>query len=515
MTDTRQTGAGRSEWIGLSVLALASLVYAMDLTVLHLAVPSISADLDPTSSQLLWAIDIYGFMVAGLLITMGALGDRIGRRRLLMIGAAMFAAGSVAAALASSIEMLIVTRAVLGVAGATLAPSTLALIFNMFTDVRQRTVAIGVWAASFSAGAAVGPLAGGILLERFWWGSVFLMAVPVMALLLVVGPRVLPEFRDPDGGRFDPVGVIVSMVAVLGTIYGLKRAAEGELGATGVGAIVLGLLAARAFWHRLRTSTNPLLEAELFKNPAFTAALASNLLAVFIPAGFFLFIAQHFQLVLDFSPFESGLLSLPWALGFAVGAIAASRLVHRIPPGGLIAWAFVIAAGGLIGMAHAATSDGPLPLVIASVVTSLALSPIVTVTTELVVGSVPAEKAGAASGMSETGAELGGALGIAVLGAIGAAVYRRGLLSRLPEGLETDLAAPVLETLGAAVEFSAQVPGGLGLALARAAREAFIAGFELAGRVGAGILLGAAVVAGLLLRGVGPQQPGGEMLGGG
>src|ERR687892_158589 len=218
--------AGHREWIGLAVIALPCLLYAMDLTVLHLAVPRLSADLQPTSAQLLWIIDIYGFLVAGWLITMGTLGDRIGRRRLLLIGAAAFGAASVLAALSTSPEMLIAARALLGVAGATLAPSTLSLIFNMFQDDQQRTVAIGIWITSFSVGAAIGPLVGGVLLESFHWGSVFLLAVPVMALLLAIGPRLLPEYKDPDPGRLDLASAALSLFAVLAVIYGIKAVAR-------------------------------------------------------------------------------------------------------------------------------------------------------------------------------------------------------------------------------------------------------------------------------------------------
>src|SRR5215216_3791493 len=198
MTLSRHPMATRREWIGLAVIALPCLLYAMDLTVLTLAVPSLTADLHPSATELLWIVDIYGFLVAGCLITMGTLGDRIGRRRLLLTGAAAFGAASVLAAFSTSPEMLIASRAILGIAGATLAPSTLSLIRSMFHNPHQRTVAIGIWIASFSAGAAIGPLVGGVLLERFWWGSVFLLAVPVMALLLAVGPRLLPEHKDPD-----------------------------------------------------------------------------------------------------------------------------------------------------------------------------------------------------------------------------------------------------------------------------------------------------------------------------
>jgi MFS transporter, DHA2 family, multidrug resistance protein len=193
MTAVTAPKAGRREWLGLAVIALPCLLYSMDLTVLNLAVPRISADLRPTSAQLLWIVDIYGFVLAGLLITMGTLGDRIGRRRLLLIGAAAFGVGSVLAAFSPTAEMLIATRALLGLAGATLAPSTLSLIRNMFLDQQQRTVAISVWVSSYSVGAAIGPFVGGLLLEHFWWGSVFLIGVPVMVVLLVLGPVLLPE----------------------------------------------------------------------------------------------------------------------------------------------------------------------------------------------------------------------------------------------------------------------------------------------------------------------------------
>jgi MFS transporter, DHA2 family, multidrug resistance protein len=224
--------AGRREWVGLAVLALSALLYVMDLTVLHLAVPAISADLQPTSAQLLWIIDIYGFLIAGSLITMGTLGDRIGRRRLLLIGAAAFGVGSLLAAFSPTAELLIVSRALLGIAGATLAPSTLSLIFHMFPDPRQRQVAIGFWIGAFSAGSAIGPVLGGVMLELFWWGSVFLLALPVMVALLVLGPRVLPEYRDPEAGRLDLVSAAMSVLAVLAVIYGLKEIAQDGLGSS-------------------------------------------------------------------------------------------------------------------------------------------------------------------------------------------------------------------------------------------------------------------------------------------
>src|ERR687891_867594 len=234
--------ATRREWIGLAVLLLAALVYAMDLTVLNLAIPRISAELGPTSAQLLWIIDIYGFLVAGLLITMGTLGDRIGRRKLLLGGAVGFALASVLAALSTSSEMLIAARAVLGIAGATIAPSTLSLIFTMFLDQKQRSTAIGLWIAAYSAGGAIGPVIGGVLLEFFWWGSVFLIGVPVMALLLILGPRTLPEYRDPNAGRLDLASAAMSLLAILSVVYGLKQIAQDGISLVPVLAILAGVV---------------------------------------------------------------------------------------------------------------------------------------------------------------------------------------------------------------------------------------------------------------------------------
>src|ERR671923_323794 len=298
--------AGRCEWIGLAVLALACVVYAMDLTVLHLAVPQLSEDLEPTSSELLWITDIYGFLIAGLLITMGTLGDRIGRRRLLLIGAAGFGAASVVAAFSTSAEMLIAARAVLGVAAATLAPSTLSLIRNMFHDPAQRTVAIGLWVTSYSVGAAIGPLVGGLLLESFWWGSVFLLAVPVMVLLLVVGPRLLPEFRDPRPGRLDLASAALSLVSVLAVIYGVKRMAEDGFGPHSALSIAAGLVVGVVFLYRQGKLSDPMIDLRLFRVPSFSASLAANGLALFAVFGVDLFIAQYLQLVLGVGPFEAG-----------------------------------------------------------------------------------------------------------------------------------------------------------------------------------------------------------------
>src|SRR6266496_108395 len=403
--------AGRREWTGLAVLALACLLYAMDLTVLHLAVPSLSADLRPSSAQLLWIIDIYGFMVAGFLVTMGSLGDRIGRRRLLLLGAAAFGAVSVVVALSTSPEMLIGARALLGIAGAILAPSTLSLIFSMFQDPRQRTTAIAIWITSFSAGGAIGPVLGGVLLEHFWWGSVFLLAVPVMALLLVLGPRVLPEFRAEDAGRLDLASVAMLLLAVLAVVFGLKETAQSGISWLPVTSMLAGLVVAVVFVRRQLTLADPMIDLGLFRIGAFNASLATNLLGIFIATGYFLFVAQYLQLVLGLSPLRAGLWSLPSAGGFMVGSNLAPRVLRHLRPAYVIGAGLGVAAVGLGVLTQvgrfAGGSDDLAILAAASLVVSLGLAPVVTATTDLIVGSAPRERAGAASGISETGTELG------------------------------------------------------------------------------------------------------------
>ncbi|MGH2618372.1 MAG: MFS transporter, partial [Thermomicrobiales bacterium] len=415
--------AGRREWIGLAVIALPCLLYSMDLTVLHLAVPALSADLKPSSSQLLWIIDIYGFLIAGSLLTMGTLGDRIGRRKLLLIGAAAFGLASIVAAFSTSAEMLIASRALLGVAGATLAPSTLSLLRNMFPDPAQFTVAIGVWVSSFSAGGAIGPVVGGVLLERFWWGSVFLISVPVMLLLLALGPVLLPEYRDPHAGRLDLISAAQSLVAVLLIIYGLKQIAVEGLGPLPALAIVAGLAIGAVFVRRQRLAPDPLLDLSLFASRGFSAALGTYMFSILFVFGTFYFTAQYLQLVIGLSPLTAGLWSLPSALGFIVGSNLAPRLVRSVRPGIVVVAGLAIAAVGL-GLLTQVGVDALLLIVSATVIMSLGLGPVITLATDIVVGTAPPERAGAASGVSETSAEFGGALGIAVLGSIGTAVYR-------------------------------------------------------------------------------------------
>ena len=472
--------AGRREWIGLAVIALPCLLYSMDLTVLHLAIPRLTVDLEPSSVQLLWIIDIYGFFVAGSLITAGTLGDRIGRRRLLLIGAAFFGAASILAAFAQSAGMLIATRALLGVAGATVAPSTLSLIRNMFPDPRQRTTAISVWIMSFSLGGAIGPLLGGVMLEYFWWGSVFLISVPVMILLLIVGPILLPEYRDPNAGKLDLISAGLSLSAVLAVIYGLKRIAQDGVTIAAIAFVVVGVSIGAIFVKRQLQLADPLIDLRLFRIPAFRASLVMYGGCILIGFGGFLFLPQYLQLVLGLSPLRGGIWTLPWAIGFVVGSLATPALARRFRPALLMSWGLVFSAAGYFLLARLGTSGDQLTLfALATVIMTLGSAPVFTLTNDVIIGSAPPERAGAASGISETCAELGGALGIAIFGSIGVAIYRRMIGIALPATLAPELTDAAMATLGGAVAVSRQLPIEPGAALLAAARDAFLQGLVL------------------------------------
>jgi len=450
----------------------------MDLTVLHLAVPRLSIDLAPSSVQLLWIIDIYGFLLAGALITMGTLGDRIGRRRLLLIGAACFGAASVLAAFSRTAGMLIATRALLGLAGATIAPSTLSLIRNMFLDPRERTRAISIWIIAFSLGGAIGPILGGVTLEYFWWGAVFLISVPVMVLLLIVGPFLLPEYRDPNAGKPDLLSAALSIASVLSIIYGLKLIAQDGVSVTGVGSIVAGLALGSVFVRRQQRLADPLIDVALFRIPAFRASLVLYGGAILLLFGGFVYLPQYLQLGLGLSPLQGGLWTLPWGVGFVLGSLLTPALARRIRPAILMSWGLVLSAVGYFLLAGLGLArQDPLPLVLAGTfVLTLFASPLFTLTNDVIIGSAPPERAGAASGISETCAELGGALGIALFGSIGVAIYRGMVAPALPPGLPPDVGQTVLSTLGGAVVAARELPAETGATLVGVARAAFLRG---------------------------------------
>lgn len=492
--------AGRKEWLGLAVIALPCVLYSMDLTVLNLAVPHLTADLKPSSSQLLWIVDIYGFFVAGLLITMGTLGDRIGRRKLLLIGASAFGVASIVAAFSTSAEMLIGARALLGIAGATLAPSTLSLIRNMFLDPKERTLAIGVWVTSYSAGGAIGPLIGGILLEYFWWGSVFLVGVPVMVLLLILGPILLPEFRDPKAGKLDLVSAALSLTAVLSIIYGLKKGAESGIGYESVLSFVAGIIIGALFLRRQKKLADPMIDLKLFGSLAFSTSLGVYTFVTFIAFGAFIFIFQYLQLVLGLSPLEAGVWSLPSFVGFIVGSMVAPVLVRHVHPSKVIEGGLVLAAIGFALLAQVDVNSG-LPFVVSGMlIYSLGIGPVITLATDMIVGAAPPERAGAAAALSETSSEFGGALGIAILGSIGTAIYRSKITAGMPEKISHKMVQEATDTLGGAIDVASQLPSEVGRSLIQTANVSFVAGMQLNAWIAATIAGVLAILSVIVLR---------------
>ncbi|MGV9313499.1 MFS transporter [Streptomyces sp. NPDC003691] len=494
--------AGAREWAGLAVLALPTLLISLDQSVLFLALPHLAESLAPSGSQTLWIMDIYGFMIAGFLVTMGTLGDRIGRRRLLMTGAVAVGATSLLAAFATSAEMLIVSRALLGVAAATLMPSTLSLISNMFKDPLQRGRAIAVWACCFMGGTALGPVVGGIMLEYFWWGSVFVLGVPVMLILLVAAPLVLPEYRDPDGGRIDLPSVFLSLAAILPVIYGLKESARHGWEPAAAAAIAAGLVFGALFVARQRGLSHPLLDLGLFRHRAFTFALLVLLLTMAGMSGMYLFITGFLQMVEGLSPFEAGLWMVPSALASIVSATLAPTLARRLPLGTVIGGGLALTAVGYLLLAFVDPAGG-FPLLIAGfVIGFFGTGPIGALGTDLAVGTAPPEKSGSAASLNETSGEFGVAFGLAAFGSLGGALYSGGV--EVPDGLTGEQAEAVRGSVEGALAVAAGLPGGAADEVLAAAREAYVGGLNTVGLVCAVLAVATALVAATALRGAGP-----------
>ena len=488
--------ASRRDWISLAVLALPCLVYAMDLTVLNLALPRISEAMRPSAAELLWIVDVYGFFVAGFLITMGNVGDRFGRRRVLLVGAAAFALASIVAALAADATTLILARALLGIAGATVAPSTLSLIRNIFHDAGQRQFAIGIWITAFSVGGAIGPVVGGVILEYWDWHAIFLLAVPVMVGVLVLGPLLLPEYHDRSAEPIDLPSVLLSLLAILLTIYGLKRiaeeVAEGRPGFAAVAVLLLGVALGVVFIRRQRRLRQPLLDLALFERPTFRAAIAAYALSGLAMMGVYILITQHLQLVLSLTPLQTGLAILPWSVGFVVGSLGAPALARRMPVTVAIVRCLVLAAAGFIAIVFVGTEQGVAAVVVGTLLMSLGLAPVVTLVNEVILTSAPPERAGAASAVSETSAELSAALGIALLGSLGMALYRLGLDPAVVALLPAESRDAAFATLGATWMAAAELPSLAAERLLTEARSAFTFALRVNAVIGAMIVLYAA-----------------------
>jgi DHA2 family multidrug resistance protein-like MFS transporter len=492
--------AGRREWTALGVLLLPVLLISVDATVLSFAVPHLSEGLAPTGNQLLWIVDIYSFMLAGLLVTMGTLGDRIGRRRLLLIGAVGFGFASAVAAYSTSPEMLIFARALLGFAGATLMPSTLSLLRNIFLDQRQRTLAIAIWATMFSVGSALGPVIGGWLLEHFWWGSVFLINLPVMVVLLCLTPFLVPESRDPNPGRYDLLSAGLSLVAMLLAVYGIKTLAAHGFGIAAVAALVAGIGFGVMFVRRQRMLANPLLDLELFANRGFSVSVVTNMLTMIAFIGALFFITQYLQIVAGLSPMRAALVLVPGLTLAIFTGLFVVRLMRRFTIGPLIFTALMIVASGyaLMTQLPSGSSAGGWLLAVGFTLVGAGVGASNTITNNTIMTAVRPEKAGAASAISETAYEVGAAMGTAILGTIVTTLYASGLAS--VSGVSERLMDEARQTLGGALHVSADLSGEAGAALKAAADASFTSAVHTTSLIGALLVAYAATQALVVLR---------------
>ncbi|MFD9489206.1 MFS transporter [Streptomyces sp. NPDC059991] len=483
--------AGRKEWTAFVVLLLPLLLVSMDVSVLYFAIPSITRELDPSATQQLWIFDIYAFALAGLLITMGSLGDRIGRRKLLLIGAAAFGLASVTAAYATSAEMLIAARALLGVGGATLMPSTMGLVRSMFRDDKQRGQAIGIWSGAMAGGIALGSVMSGVMLEHFWWGSVFLINVPAMLLLLVLVPLLVPEFKDPAPGKFDLLSVPLSMGAVLPVVYGLKEFAAEGFSVARLAFVAGGLAVGWVFVRRQRAKKDAMISRELFRDRVFGAGISLNAVAAFATMGSAYFTTQYLQSVLGMGTMEAALWSMAPSLAVGIAAPTSTAIAAKVGKGPVIASGFVIGAVGYAILACTGT-DSLWLLLTGAAVNASGIVAVMALVSDMALASAPAEKASSAAALLETGQEFGGALGMAVLGSVGTAVYRSDMPDSAPPAAR--------ETLGAAVATADHT-------VLVAAREAFVHGMQYAAVGGTVLLLVTAGVTVALLRRTSAQAP--------
>ena len=473
-TETDAPRVGARGWAALVVLMLPVLLVSVDNTVLSFALPEISIALAPTGAEQLWIIDVYPLVLAGLLVTMGTLGDRFGRRRMLLIGASGFAAVSALAAFAPTAGLLIAARALLGLFGAMLMPSTLSLLRSIFQNRDQRRLAIAVWASAFSAGSALGPIVGGFLLEHFDWGSVFLIAVPVLIPLLIAAPLLVPESRDPNPGRIDIVSIVLSMAAMIPVVYAIKSLAVDGPSLTAGAWALLGVAMGYLFVRRQLTAEVPMLDMGLFRRGSFSGAILVNLLSVVALVGFLYFVSQHLQLVLGLSPMMAGAALVPGMLAMIVAGLSVVPISRRVPPHILVPVGLVFSVAGYLLVAFTTSDHGIAPLVIAFVVLGIGIGGAETISNELILSSAPAEKAGAASAVSETAYELGAVLGTAVLGGLITAFYRGALV--VPVDIPAEAAHAATETLAGAYTAAQELPAQLGDALWDAASAAFGSG---------------------------------------
>ncbi|GAA4148121.1 MFS transporter [Phytohabitans flavus] len=494
--------AGRREWLALALLCLPTMLTTIDINVMFLALPQVSEDLGANSTEQLWITDIYGFLISGFLITMGTLGDRIGRRRLLYLGGVGFIVASLLAAYSTSTEMLIASRALLGIAGATVMPSVLALIRTLFRDPKQMGAAMGLWGTALTVGVVLGPVVGGLLLGAFWWGSIFLMAVPIMALLLIAGPLLLPESRNPDAGRLDVLSMVLSLGGILPVIYGLKELASGGWEPVPAGWILVGLVFLLAFVRRQRRISSPLLDLTLLGNRTLGAGLTFAMFFAFVSGGLGLVATLFMQMVEGLSPFRAGLWMLLPAIAMIIVGNIAPMVARKVRPAYILASGAVLGGVGMVMITQVDAETGLATLVAGLVVVYIGGAPIGALIPFLVMSSAPPEKAGSAGSLPGAVGEFGVALGVAVLGVVGTSVYRSEV--DVPAGVPAAAADAARESIAGAVPAASQLGGPAGAELLSSARAAFTEGLNVVAVVTAVLFALLAVLALLGLRHVPP-----------
>jgi len=486
-------------WAILAVICFALLVVVIDVTVLHVAAPAISEDLDPTALQLLWIIDVYPLVAAPLLVTSGVLGDRLGRKRLLLSGMALFGLASIGATVAPSAEALIAARAVLGIAGAIIMPPTMAIIRDVFRDRDERVRAVGIWSAVSAGGAAVGPLIGGFLVEHFWWGAVFLINVPIVVGIFPVAVRLLPESRAAEPPPWDGLAMAATVIGILGLAFGLKEGARyGFIEAKVVVSLLIAAGCLSWFTRRQLRASEPLLDVRLFARRDFTVAVGCVLLSMFGLVGIEFFGAQYLQLVLGLEPFGAALRLLPLMLSTLAGGLLAARVLGRLGTRWTISLGLAGTAIGLIPMLFLGLADQYLLLWPSFLVIGFALEVALVAANDVIISSVPADEAGQAAAIEETAYELGGGFGVAVLGSILAIVYtnRIGPI----EGISGTGIENARESLARALEIADQASSSIAGSLIETAKLAFMSGYHTAIAVAIAMVGVSAGFAAVLLR---------------
>jgi MFS transporter, DHA2 family, multidrug resistance protein len=482
-------------WLTLLVLCFSLLVIVIDNTIVNVALPTLVRDLGTSVSDLQWVVDAYTLVFAGLLLTAGSLGDRFGRKGALTLGLVIFGGASAAAAFAGGVTPLIAARAVMGIGAALIMPATLSILTNVFTDTRERALAIGLWSGVAGIAVALGPVTGGFLLDHFWWGSVFIVNVPIVIAALVAGRFLVPTSRNPQRPRIDVVGAGLSIVALGALVASIIEAPSNgwtdPLILTGF-AVAVGAMVAFVLWER--HVEEPMLDVRFFANARFSAASVNVTLVFFALFGFIFLATQYLQFVLGYSAFDAGLRTLPFAGALMLMAPLSSKAVQWFGTKRVVVTGMLVFASGLVVASTSTVTSGYPRVMVAMILMGAGMGLSVAPATESIMGSLPLHQAGVGSAVNDTSREVGGALGVAIVGSMLSSLYASSLNSKLPANVPTQVRDAADQSVGAALQVSAQL-GRVGAPLADAARESFVYAMSRASLVTAGVAVVGALLA--------------------